>query len=88
MKPGRKPKADSRFTDHAADLGRAVREARDKANLSRDDLAAQTGVSSSWIAKLERGDIIEPGLFPVLTVLRELGLSRRMGPMLNAVMGG
>lgn len=72
MKAGRKPKEDSRFTSNAARLAQIVREARGKAGLSQQQLADEAQVSLSWISKLEQGKIVEPGLFPVLTVLRVL----------------
>jgi len=85
MKPGRKPKADSRFIGHAQRLGARVREARDEAGMTQQELAERSRVSVSWIAKLERGDIVEPGLFPVLTVLRELGVTGDFADLLMSM---
>ena len=32
-------------------------------------------MSQSWLAKFERGECNEPGLFPMLAILRELGMN-------------
>lgn len=85
MKAGRKPKADSRFTGHAARLATVVREARDQAGTTQQELADKAHVSVSWVAKLERGEIIEPGLFPVLTILRELGVTGEFADLLESM---
>lgn len=43
--------------------------------MTQQQLASRAGVSASWLAKLEQGSIREPGLFPVLSVVRELELT-------------
>jgi transcriptional regulator with XRE-family HTH domain len=53
-------------------LAATVRKCREDAGVSQERLAARAGVSLSWLSKLERGEIIEPGLFPILALLREL----------------
>lgn len=85
MKAGRKPRADSRFTSQAARLATVVREAREQSKTTQQALADKAHVSVSWIAKLERGEIIEPGLFPVLTILRELGVTGEFAELLESM---
>jgi len=84
VKPGRKPKAESAFIANASRLGQVVRDARASAEVTQAALASAAGVSPSWLAKLEQGQIGEPGLFPILAVLRELGVA--VGDVLGTVM--
>lgn len=84
VRPGRKPRGDSAYLLNASRLGQVVREARDGAGVSQAALAVAAGVSVSWLAKLEQGQIGEPGLFPILAVLRELGVT--VGDTLGGVM--
>lgn len=82
-KPGRKPRAESRFAPQAERLAATVREARVAAELSQQDAAERADVSLSWLAKLEQGAMVEPGLFPVLAVLRALDVE----PVLDDLLG-
>lgn len=75
VKPGRKPRAESRFTDEADRLAQLVKAARNGADLSQEEAANLADVSSSWLSKLERGAVIEPGLFPVLALLQALDVA-------------
>lgn len=75
MPPGRKPKNANQFLDDARRLAEVVRTARENLPISQEALMARPGLGSvSWLSKLERGEITEPGFFPVLALLRELGL--------------
>lgn len=71
-KPGRKPRTESRFVVQAERLAHTVREARVVAELSQEEAAHRAQVTLSWFTKLEQGAMVEPGLFPVLCVLRAL----------------
>lgn len=53
-------------------LATAVQEARAAAELSQEEAARKADVSASWLAKLEQGLMVEPGLFPVLALLQAL----------------
>lgn len=72
--PGRKPKADSSFVEAASELAAFLKERRRVMGMTQQALANEAGVSESWLAKLEQGVILEPGLFPTLAVLRVLGV--------------
>ncbi|HOF04370.1 MAG TPA: XRE family transcriptional regulator [Syntrophales bacterium] len=50
--------ADRTFTD--INIGRKVKELREKSQLTIMDLAAKTGVSKSVLAEIESGDVIPP----------------------------
>lgn len=86
MRPGRKPRAENAFVANAARLGQVVQDARDERGLTQSALAVAAGVSPSWLGKLEQGRIGEPGLFPILAVLRELRVP--VGDLLDGVMEG
>jgi transcriptional regulator with XRE-family HTH domain len=55
-----------------ADIGSAVRKARQRRGANQIDIAARAGVSRSTLQRLERGDDVS--LDAVLAVLAELGL--------------
>ena len=80
--PGRKPRAESRFTGQAERLAQTVRDARAAVEVSQQEAATRAGVSLSWLAKLEQGAMVEPGLFPVLTLLRALDVQPDVDAML------
>jgi len=75
MSPGRRTRAESRFKAEASRLAILIRTEREKRSENQETLAVHAQVSTSWLAKLERGEIVEPGLFPVLSVLREMNVS-------------
>jgi transcriptional regulator with XRE-family HTH domain len=56
----------------AADLGRAIAGVRDKRGLTQQQLAEETGVERSYLARLEAGA-------STLAIERALRLLRRMG---------
>ncbi len=56
----------------AADLGRAIAGVRDKRGLTQQQLAEETGVERSYLARLEAGAT-------TLAIERALRLLRRMG---------
>ena len=75
VKPGRKSRAESRYTGEADRLAQLVKAARNGADLSQEDAANLADVSASWLSKLERGAVVEPGLFPVLALLQALEIA-------------
>ena len=56
----------------SADLGRAIAGVRVERRLTQEDLAAETGIERSYVARLEAGA-------STLAVERTLRLLRRMG---------
>lgn len=68
MPPRRKVKP--RSPDHAA-LGRAVKELRDEAELTQEELADRVDKEASPVGKLERGDA-NPTFESLLSVARGL----------------
>lgn len=55
-----------------ADLGRAVGEVRRARNLTQEQLAAESGLSRAWLARLETGRAT-PVLNHLVRLLRLLG---------------
>ncbi len=69
----------SDLIDSVADLGAAIRTARQKHGLSQSQLAGLAGTGLRFISELERG---KPGiqLGKALAVVATLGLHLRIGP--------
>jgi transcriptional regulator with XRE-family HTH domain len=74
MRRGRMPRDQSRFRSDAERLASMIRSAREAADLSQEALAHAAGVSVSTVRKIETGGVVEPGFFPVMSILRELGV--------------
>jgi transcriptional regulator with XRE-family HTH domain len=54
-------------------LGPRIRELREKRGLTREALAAKTGVSAVYIKKLEAGERMSPSLPALARIARALG---------------
>ena len=54
-------------------FGARIRELRDKRGLTREALAAKTGVSAIYIKKLEAGERTSPSLPALASIARALG---------------
>lgn len=52
-----------------------IHDARKAAGLSQEELAGKTGLSRSWITRLETGKIANPGFNDVLSVYKALHIS-------------
>lgn len=63
----------------AAELGTAIRDARDEAGLTQEQLCAAAHVSRRWLVRLEQGHH-GAELGKVLDVLRALGLDLALVP--------
>ena len=72
MKPGRKKSTGRPWAGLAPVLGGQLRHVREERNTTRDKLGSDAGIASSTIAKLESGQVNEPGLFTVLAICRAL----------------
>jgi transcriptional regulator with XRE-family HTH domain len=68
------PREKSRFLKDAQHLAASIRAAREEAQMSQEALAFAAGVSASTVRKIETGGVVEPGFFPVMAILRQLGL--------------
>ena len=65
------------------DLCEDVARFRRRHRLSQRQLAAEAGVSLTWLSKFERGDSMEPSMHRVLRVLHRLGLDLHVGTYNN-----
>lgn len=55
-------------------LGAYLKRSREAADLSQDELVRRTGLSLSTIRKMEDGRTVNPGIFTLTKVWRELKL--------------
>jgi DNA-binding XRE family transcriptional regulator len=74
VKRGRKSRAESRYLDQSSRLADKLREARQGAGMSQQQLAGAAEVAVSTVRKIESGAVVEPGYFTVLALTRALGL--------------
>jgi transcriptional regulator with XRE-family HTH domain len=58
-------------------LGQIVREAREKAGLSQEELAQRVGLTQGALSFIERG-VVEPRLSILLRLFDALGLSKKV----------
>jgi transcriptional regulator with XRE-family HTH domain len=65
---------DKHRTNVAKAFGAALREARQKAGLSQEDLALESGVDGTFVSMLERG-IRQPALATIVSLCAALPLS-------------
>lgn len=72
MRPGRKP-ANAEEVERARRLGATLRAAREPV-MSRDALAARTGLAVGTIQRIEEGRTTDPGFFTIARIARELDL--------------
>lgn len=83
---GRHPKGESPYTERSASLSGVLRDQRVKVlKISRVELSARSGVSSSNIQAIETGRTQEPGLFTVIALAVALNLD--LGHMMKTVAG-
>ena len=72
-RPGRRRRADSPYADQAARLAAWLRNRREQAQLSQEQLAARAQVAVATVRKIEKGVVVEPGYFTVLALMQALG---------------
>jgi transcriptional regulator with XRE-family HTH domain len=72
-RPGRRRRADSPYVEQAARLAASLRNRREQAELSQEQLAARARVAVATVRKIEKGIVIEPGYFTVLALMQALG---------------
>jgi transcriptional regulator with XRE-family HTH domain len=68
-RPGRRKRADSRYTEQAQRLADQLRSLRERAGLSQEQLAVRAAVSVATVSKIETGAVREPGYFTVVAML-------------------
>ena len=72
VKPGRKKSTGRPWAGLAPVMGGQLRHVREERKTTRDKLGADAGVAVSTIAKLESGQVNEPGLFTVWAICTAL----------------
>jgi transcriptional regulator with XRE-family HTH domain len=82
-RPGRRRRAESRYSEQAAQLARWLCDRREQAGLSQESLASRAQVAVATVRKIEKGVVIEPGYFTVVALLRALGARREDVPVLG-----
>lgn len=73
-RPGRRPRADSPYADQAERLARRLRDVREQAGLTQEQVAVRAQVAVATLRKIETGAVIEPGYFTVIALLGALGI--------------
>ncbi|WEV69255.1 helix-turn-helix transcriptional regulator [Bifidobacterium sp. ESL0775] len=56
-------------------LSATIRDARKAAKLTQTELAKRTSIPRSWLAQLENGKIVNPGLERILTLFSALNIT-------------
>jgi transcriptional regulator with XRE-family HTH domain len=72
-RPGRRRRADSPYAEQAARLAAWLRDRREQAQLSQQQLAARAELAVATVRKIETGAVIEPGYFTILALQQALG---------------
>ena len=89
-RPGRRRRADSPYVEQAARLAASLRDRREQAELSQEQLAARARVAVATVRKIERGIVIEPGYFTVLALMQALGAGHEdtadLGPITGVIL--
>jgi transcriptional regulator with XRE-family HTH domain len=76
-RPGRKRRADSPYVEQAEQLRRQLRDLREQAGFTQEQLAARAHVAVATVRKIEKGAVIEPGYFTVIALLQALGTGQQ-----------
>jgi transcriptional regulator with XRE-family HTH domain len=82
-RPGRRRRADSPYAEQAARLAASLRDRREQAQLTQEQLAARAQVAVATVRKIEKGIVVEPGYFTVLALMKALGEERQDLAMLR-----
>jgi transcriptional regulator with XRE-family HTH domain len=72
---GRRKRSESRYLEQASRLATRIRELRQHAGMTQEQLAARAGVSVSTLRKIEDRRVAEPGYFTITAILHALGVS-------------
>jgi transcriptional regulator with XRE-family HTH domain len=74
-RPGRRKRAESRYTEQAERLAARLRALREQRGMTQEQLAAQAAISVATVRNIERMAVVEPFFFTVLAIVRVLGTS-------------
>jgi transcriptional regulator with XRE-family HTH domain len=74
-RPGRRKRAESRYTEQAERLAARLRALREERGMTQEQLAAQAQISVATVRNIERMAVVEPSFFTVLAMVRVLGAS-------------
>jgi transcriptional regulator with XRE-family HTH domain len=72
-RPGRRKRADNLHAEGAARLARQLRQLRERASKTQEEVAAAAGLSAATVRKIETGVVTEPGYFTVLAIASAIG---------------
>jgi transcriptional regulator with XRE-family HTH domain len=74
-RPGRKKRADNPHAEGASRLAGRLRQLREQARKTQEEVAGAAGLSVATVHKIETGAVAEPGYFTVLAIVRATGAS-------------
>ncbi len=74
VRRGRRSRADSRYAAQAVQLATELRELRERAGMTQEQLASDAQLAVSTVRKIESGVVVEPGYFTVLALIGALGV--------------
>jgi transcriptional regulator with XRE-family HTH domain len=73
--PGRRKRADNPHAEGAPHLAGRLRQLRQGARKTQEEVAAAAGLSVATVRKIETGTVTEPGYFTVLAIASAIGAS-------------
>lgn len=73
--PGRRKRADNPHAEGASRLAQRLRQLRERASKTQEEVAAAAGLSVATVRKIETGSVTEPGYFTVLAIASAIGVS-------------
>jgi transcriptional regulator with XRE-family HTH domain len=73
--PGRRKRADNPYAEGASHLAERLRQLRERARKTQEEVAAAAGLSVATVRKIETGAVTEPGYFTVLAIASAIGAS-------------
>jgi transcriptional regulator with XRE-family HTH domain len=79
VRPGRRRRADSRYIAQAARLAVRLRDLREGAGMTQEQLAARAEVAVATVRKIETSVVVEPGYFTVMALLNALDAGHDAG---------
>jgi transcriptional regulator with XRE-family HTH domain len=71
--PGRRKRADNPHAEGAPHLAGRLRQLRERARKTQEEVAAAAGLSVATVRKIETGTVTEPGYFTVLAIASAIG---------------
>ena len=74
-RPGRRKRADNPHAEGASHLAGRLRQLRERARKTQEEVAAAAGLSVATVRKIETGAVTEPGYFTVLAIASAIGAS-------------